>query len=135
MASQVLTDAEFNWNSVDLSAYVKSVTVNYEAEMQDETAMGDTTRISLGGLKVWSMDVELLNDEASSAVAQTLFPDVGVQRTALVRPTSSAVGATNPNYTGTGILVSFSPVSGAVGDLNRGTIRIQSAGALSRATS
>lgn len=135
MASVVLTDAEFNWNSVDLSAFTKSVTVNYEAEMQDETAMGDTTRINLAGLKIWSMDVALINDEAASAVAQTLFADVGVSRTVLIRPSSAAVSATNPNYTGSGILQSVSPVSGSVGDLNQGSIRIVSAGALSRATS
>ena len=135
MASVVLTDAVFSWNSVDLSDYTKSITISYEAETVDETAMGDTTRINLGGLKNWSMDVELINDEAASAVAQTLFADVGVQRTVLVRPSSSSVSSTNPNYTGTGLLVSFPPVGGSVGDLNRGSIRIVSAGALSRATS
>ena len=135
MASIVLTDAEFNHNSVDLSAYVKSVTINYEVETQDETAMGDTTRINIGGLKNWSLDLEVINDEAASAVAQTLFADVGVVRTVLVRPASSAVSTTNPNYTGSAILTSFSPVSGAVGDLNRSPLRYVCAGALSRATS
>lgn len=135
MASTVLTNAFISWNSVDLSDFLKSATLNYEAEMQDETAMGDTTRINLGGLKNWSIDLEFNGDEASSATAQTLFPDVGVQRTVILRPDAGSVSATNPNYTGTGILASFSPLSGGVGDLNRNPVRIMSAGALSRATS
>lgn len=135
MAEIILTDAHFEWNSVDLSDHVRSVTINYESEIQDITAMGDDTRVGKGGLKNWSMDVEFNNDEAASSVAQTLFADVGVSRTVLVRPTSASVGTTNPNYTGTGVLESFPPLGGAVGEVSRAAATIQSAGDLSRATS
>ena len=135
MASQVLTTTFFSHNAVDLSAFIKSATLTYEAEMQDETAFGDTTRLNIAGLKGWSVELEALNDEAASAVAQTLFADVGVARTVILRPTSSAVSATNPNYTGSAILQSFNPISGSVGDLNRTPLRYVAAGALSRATS
>ena len=41
-----------------LSAWVRSLTLNYEAESLEDTAMGDTFRSRLAGLKDWSVDVE-----------------------------------------------------------------------------
>lgn len=136
MAKIVLTDAYFEWNSVDLSDHVRSVTVNYAAEAVDQTAMGGNgTRENAGGLKVWSMDVELYADEASSSTSDTLFPDVGATQTVEVRATSAARSATNPGYTGTGLLENFNPIAGTVGDSAISTTRILNAGVLSRATS
>lgn len=135
MAVRVLTDAFVSWNAVDLSDHVTSVTLSYEGDEVPTTAMGDTTHKATGGLLRWEATVEFNNDEASSTVAQTLFPDVGVTRTLIIRPDKSeGVGATNPNYTGTGLLVSFPPLTGGVGELSKTTARIVSAGALSRAT-
>jgi hypothetical protein len=135
MAAFVFTDAYFSVTGTDLSAYVRSVTVNYQAELQDSTTMGDSTRERLGGLKDWSVDVEFNQDFASSAVDDTLWPLVGTTFVVAVRPTSSAKGATNPEYTGTGILESYPPLGGSVGDLATASITIQAAGDLSRATS
>jgi hypothetical protein len=57
-------------------------------------------------------------DFAATKVNATLTALVGVQTTVVVRPTSAVVGATNPNFTLTGALMSeYRPVTGAVGDL------------------
>lgn len=136
MATRVLDDAYVEWDSTDLSDHVQSVTLNYAAEMLDDTAMGDDTRSNKGGLYEWSVDVEFYADEAASEVAATLFSDVGAAKTIIVRPDNSeGVGATNPNYTGTATLESFPPISGSVGDMNMNSVTFQSAGTLSRATS
>lgn len=136
MASSLLfNDCFVSVGGVDLSAYVQSATVNYSAEMLDETAMGDTTRKNKGGLKNWSIDVEFKQDFAAGAVDVTLFSLVGTTFTVIVRPVkATAVSATNPNYTGTGILESYNPVGNGVADLATTSISIQSAGTLSRAT-
>lgn len=134
MAEFVFTDAFVTIDGVDLSDHVRSVTVNYSADMQDDTAMGDGTRSRLGGLKDWSVDVEFNQDFASSSVDDTLFPLVGTSFVVAVRPTSAARSATNPEYSGTGILESYPPLGGAVGDLSTSSITIQSAGTLSRLT-
>ena len=135
MASLAFIDASVSINAKDLSAFVRSVTINYAGEMLDETAMGDTTRKNKGGLKTWSIDVEFKQDfGATPAPDIDLFSLVGTTFTVIVRPVeSTVVGPTNPNYTGTGILESYSPVGNAVGDLALAPITIQSAGALSRA--
>lgn len=136
MAVRILDDVFFSWNSVSLSDHLTNIRFSYEADEIETTAMGDTTHESMGGLKSWSLEADLNNDEAASSVAQTLFPDVGVQRAIIVRPDNSeGVSGTNPNYSGTGLLVSFPPIMGGVGELSKTSIRIVSAGTLSRATS
>lgn len=136
MTKLVLTDAFVSINGVDLSDHVDTVTINHSADMQECTAMGDTTRERLGGLKDWSIDVEFFQDYAASNVDATLFPLIGTTFTVIVRPVNTGgVSTTNPNYTGTGILESYNPISGAVGDALKAPITIQAAGDLSRATS
>jgi len=135
MAKFVLTDASLVINSVDLSDHVRSVTLNYEAELQDDTTMGDDTRTNLGGLKNWSMDVEFTQDYASGEVDATLFSIVGSAVPVVLKPTSSAVSATNPSYSGTGVIGSYSPIGNSVGDLAVAPVTIAPAGTLTRATS
>ena len=135
MAEFVFTDASVVINAVDLSDHVRQVTLNYSAELQDDTAMGEDTRSRLGGLKDWSMEVEFNQDFAAAEVDVTLFPLVGTAFTVTLKPTSAAVSATNPSYSGTGILESYPPMGGSVGDLAVAAISIQAAGTLTRATS
>lgn len=135
MASIVYTDAFVSIAAKDLSAFVRSVTVNYSAELVDETTMGATTRINKGGLKNWSVDVEFKQDfGATPAPDIDLFSLVGTAVAIVVRPVkSTVVGPTNPNWTGTGILETYNPMEGSIGDLATATATFQSAGTLTRA--
>ena len=135
MAQLILEDAFVSVDGNDISSSVKSVTVNISAEMQDDTTMGDDTKSNKGGLKNWSAEVELLQDFASGQLDSILFPLVGTTVAVIFRPTSAAVSASNPNYTGNGTVESYPPLGGTVGDLASTTISIQPAGTLSRATS
>lgn len=134
MASLVLTNASVIINSVDLSAFVQSVTINAGAELVDATTMGDTTRKSRGGLRTWSIDVEFTQSFGVGAVDATLFGLVGATFPVSVQPVAGAATATNPRYSGTGILESYTPIGNAVGDLAVAPVTIQSAGPLTRAT-
>lgn len=135
MATHVLTDAVLTINSVDLSDWCKSATLEYEAEPIDETAMGDTTRINIGGLKSWSLSADLMQDYASSAVDQTLFSLIGTQVAVKLKATSASNSATNPEYQGTGLITGYAPVGGSVGELHMTRVSIACASALTRATS
>lgn len=118
MAVFVLTDADVTVNSVDLSDYVVSLTLNYEKEQVEVTAMGSTARSYTGGLQANSLDITFNQDFAATKVAATLDALVGTTTNVVVKPTSSAVGSTNPSYTITGAyLASTQPVAGSVGDL------------------
>jgi len=123
----------------NMSSYVRSVALAQEAEAQDETAMGDNSRYSLGGLKSWAMSLEMNQDFASTlGPGSTHFFGTLSGSTSVwwrVRPTTSAVAATNPEYRGYAMLVSASPVSGTVGDLAITSLEFVGIGDLTRGTS
>lgn len=135
MATFVLTDARVEVNSVDISDWVTSVTLSTEVDEQEDTAMGDSWRSRLGGLKEWTIELEFNQDFASSAVDQTLWPLLGTTTTVKVRPTSGSISATNPEYSGPALVKEYSPVDGGVGDTATTSVSWPSAGALARATS
>jgi len=135
MATAILDNAFVEFDSNDLSSYVRSVTLTYEAESQDETAMGDDTRIAIGGLKNWSAEVELNQDFGSSALDSIVFSLVGTTGTLKIREDSGAVSTSNPEYSGTALLTSYPPFGNAVGDLATTSLSFTSAGTLSRSTS
>lgn len=139
MAVFAATDYSVVYNSVELSPYVKSVELSVEGNDLDTTAMGTTnnsfhTRII--GLKDWKVTLELMNDFAAAQVDATIMPDIisGTARTITIKPTSSAVSATNPRYFGSVLATSGTPISGGVGDLSMNKISLVAAGALTRAT-
>ena len=135
MASTVLTNAYVLWGTgTNLSAYTRSVTLNYEAESLDDTLMGDDTRSHIGGLKSWSAEVELYED-TSSTVTAALFSDVGTVKNLAIRASATGKSASNPEYAGDALLVSMPPFGQGVGEINSITVSFENAGTLSRATS
>lgn len=135
MANFVLTDASVVVNSVDLSDQVRQVTLTVEADVQENTAMGDTFRSRLGGLKDWSVEIEFNQDFAASEVDATLWPLIGTVTTVTIKPTSGAVSATNPSFSGSAILSEYPPLDGSVGDVATASVTFEGAGTLTRATS
>ena len=117
MATFVLTNMHLTAGGVDLSDHVRSFTLDYSAELPDDTAMGDDTRsVGAGGLFNWTATVEWLQDFAAAKVDVTLFPLVGTAVALIIRPDAGAKSATNPEFTGSGVLGSYSPITGTVGD-------------------
>tara|TARA_R110000765_G_scaffold350091_3_gene440170 strand:+ start:2189 stop:2605 length:417 start_codon:yes stop_codon:yes gene_type:complete len=138
MASMVLYDAYLTVGGNDLSNHVRSITIDAGTTMQDDTAMGDTFQSNAPGLATWSISVEFLQDYAAGEVDAALSPLLGVAATPavlVIRPTSAAMGTANPRWTGTGVLESYSPVAGSVGDQAMASATWQAASVLLRETS
>ena len=134
MAELVLKNAFLQLGANDISANVRSIELPAGAEMLDDTAMGDSARSNAPGLQTWSITVEFNQDFAASALDSILWPLLGTTFTVEVRPDTGAVSTSNPKWTGTGTLESYTPIGGAVGDQAIAPITIQSAGVLTRAT-
>ena len=118
MADFVLKNAYVSINSVDLSDHVRSLTLTYESESVDNTAMGDTTHSFIAGLLDLTFTVEFYEDHASSKVQQTLFPLIGAAAFACaVRPVNTTIAATNPEYQFNAIIESYPLVAGSVGEM------------------
>lgn len=132
MASFAFTNATVSVNAVDLSTFTRSVTINTEAEDLEDTAMGDTFRSRIGGLKDWSVDIEFNQDFAASAVDVTIFALLGTVVAVAVKPTSGAISATNPEYSGNVLVSEYNPLDGSVGDLATTSVSWPGAGALTR---
>ena len=134
MSKVVLTDASITINSVALSDNANSVTINYEVDSVEVTAFGDTGHNFTGGLRNLSVEVALMQNYATGKTEATIYPLVGTTTTLVIKPSSGAVSATNPQYTITGaFLASHTPVAGAVGELSMTTLTF-TGGSIAKAT-
>lgn len=131
----VFTDAFVSVNSVDLSDWVTSVSVNIVYDEIEVTAMGATSHEFKAGLQSSTIDITFNNDFSASASYATVIAEIGQgDSTVSVRPTSSTVGATNPSFNMTKGMISTVPVlTGAVGELAQFTV--QAKGLITTATS
>jgi hypothetical protein len=130
MPTMVYTNAYVSINSVDVSAHVKSITLNYEAELLDDTVMGTAgTRSNFPGLKNWSLEVNFLQDYDAGSVDATLFALVGAAAFPVaVRAVNSAISTSNPEYQGPAVVESYPPLTGEVGALATATVMFKPAG-------
>lgn len=134
MAKFVFTDARFEINAVVLSDHVKQIELTVEMNEVDVTAMGNGGYSSrLAGMKRWTATATLFNDFAAANVDATIYPLMGVSTPIKIRPTTSAISATNPEFQGNAVVVSHTPISGAVGEAAMTTVKLNGVDALVRA--
>ena len=106
---------------VDLSAYVTSVTLTYEKDSIETTAMGATGHVFTGGLQNLSVALELNNDQAASSVLETLWSNVGTGTTQLTISNTTTVGTQKFTIVNA-FLAASTPVAGAVGELSKQSV-------------
>lgn len=135
MAKIVLTDVKVTVNGVNLSDHIASVTLSTEVNEVTTTGFSETSVSRVGGLKDSSVQLEFHQDFASSNVEATCYPLIGTLTTVVVSPTSGAASATNPTYTFSALVSSWSPVAGAVGDLSTVSVTWPISGGITKATS
>lgn len=134
MAIFVLTDAYVSVNSVDISDYVTSVSLPFNAAQVDTTAMGDSWNTAIGGLKSGSITINLHNDFVDDGLDEDMFALLGTVTAVAVRPTSSAISTANPEYQFDVLVTEWKPVDGSVGDLAATSVTWPFAGAVTRDT-
>lgn len=137
MADFVLKNAYVMINAVDLSDHVESLTLNYDADMQDNSAMGDTTHSHLPGLLVKSASVNFYQDFASAKVDATIQPLVGAAAFACkFKAVNTTTSTTNPEYTGNFVIESYPILGNSVGEMamSQVTLRSGDGSALARGT-
>jgi len=110
------------FNSVDLSAYVTSVTVNQSFDELEVTAMGDTAHKFAKGLEASTITLDFLNDNAATTVIPTLRAAYGTTVPVVIKQTTGAVSATNPSYSTTVLVNNLQNVNGGVADISSQSI-------------
>lgn len=123
MAAFVWTNAEVIINADDVSAFVRSVTLDLRQDMQEDTAMGDTSHSHIAGLKGSTMSVEFNDDFADNALDEILWDIYALQVPSFagvactVKPIKgTAIGAGNPEYQFNALMTNFGG-GGAVGSV------------------
>ena len=134
MASEtVLSNAKFEINGNDLSAFTQEITLNRNSESQDVSVMGTGTRKHKGGVKDWSIDVKLLYDCSTGGPEAILWALEGVTACVEYRPINACTTESRPQYWGVGTVFN-GPIGGAYGVMLPFTVRIEAYGDLTRAT-
>lgn len=128
--------------TVDLSAYVTSISLTQTFDEVETTAMSTSTSAShtfAKGLEASTLTVDFLNDWAASQVQATLQAAYGTTVTALIVPVKSAstvISATNPLYTVSILINNLTPVGspGTPGDYARSSMTFTCNSAVTYAT-
>jgi hypothetical protein len=136
MAKFVVTGTKVTVNTVDVSSSCAGAELVINAAEVDVTDFGSAgwTEI-IGGLKSGQVSLDFHSDFGAGAVS-ALFDDlVGTNGTVtLIAANGTAASATTPLYTIPVMFNSFTPVSGAVGDLSTFSVTLPTSGAVSYAT-
>jgi hypothetical protein len=132
LAKLVLTDAVVTLGGTDISANVAAVTLTSSAAEVETTAFGQGAVTRTGGLKDNSVTLSIHNDY--SAIEGLVYPLIGSTATIVVKSSSASVGTANPSYTATVLVTEWTPINGAVGELNTADVTWPISGTITKAT-
>jgi hypothetical protein len=128
------TDYKITVAGVNLSTNLNSVELALESDDLEVTAFGGTFRERIGGLKTGSLTLQFMQDFGSASVDATLFPLYNTLATVVIVPTSGTVNSTNPSYTATCLVNSYSPFASSVGDIATFSVTWPTSGTVTRGT-
>jgi hypothetical protein len=118
MAKYVMTNTKVTINGTDFSSALNSVELALSADEVDTTNFGGSGwKGNAAGLKSASVTLNWMQDFGAGSVNAILQPLFGSNATVVCIPTSTAVSATNPSWSGEFVVSQYSPIAGAVGDL------------------
>jgi hypothetical protein len=119
VAAFAFLDGRLEINSVVMSSFCTGFTLPMEYEALEDTAMGDTARSRIAGLSDSTLSAQFNQDMAGSATDITLYTAHATRSPVVVkaRATSSAIGATNPEYVGSYLPSQHQPFGNSVGEL------------------
>jgi hypothetical protein len=128
------TDYKITVAGVNLSTSLNSVELALESDDLETTAFGGEFRTRIGGLKSGSITLQFMQDFAAASVDATLFPLYNTLATVVIVPTSGTVTSTNPSYTATCLVNSYSPFASSVGDIATFSVTWPTSGTVTRGT-
>jgi hypothetical protein len=107
-----------------ITDHVSTVSLNREIDQVEITAMNDNVANFIGGVERPVLNLEVFNDFAASSV-NSLFEDaLGTKLNIKLIPVSGTVTATNPSYTMSCLITSWTPVNGAIDSVSSVTVSL-----------
>ena len=120
--AQVITNATVTIGSVDLSSSIRKVTLSTSRAELDTTTFGSTAKRRVAGLADNKVSLDFNQDFSASSVEATLYTLIGSTTTIVIKPNGTTASATNPSYTFTALVTSWTPLDAQVGELASATI-------------
>lgn len=136
MAKFVVTGTKVTVNGADVSSSCARAELVINAAEVTTTDFGSAgwTEV-IGGLKSGTVSLDFHSDFGVGAISTLFQPLIGTIGTVtLIAANGTAASATTPSYTATVLINSFTPVSGAVGDLSTFSVSFPTSGAVAYAT-
>ncbi len=134
MAKLVLTNATVSLNGTDISNDVAAITLSTTAAEVPTTSFGSGGAVTrVAGLIDNSVTLSLHNEYSS--VEGLIFPLIGSTAvTMVIKASTAAVSTANPSYTFSVLCTEWTPVNGAVGELNTADVTWPISGTITKAT-
>jgi hypothetical protein len=136
MAKFVATGTQVTLNGSDISSNVARAELVVNSAEVTTTDFGSAGWVEvIGGLKSGSVSLDFHSDYGTGAISDLLSDLVGTIGTVtLIAANGTAPTATTPKWTAEVLINSFTPVSGAVGDLSTFSVTFPTSGAVTYAT-
>jgi hypothetical protein len=132
MAKLVLTNANITIGGTDVSANVASVQIETSVDEIETTAFGPGNgKTRVGGLLDTTISLSMHNDY--SAIEGLIYPLIGSTTSVVIKPNGTAVSTASPSYSATVLVNSWSPINGAVGELNTVDVSFPVSGTVTKA--
>ena len=134
MAKLVLTNSVVTLNGTDISSDVAAITLSTTAAEVPTTSFGSGGAVTrVAGLIDNSVTLSLHNEYSS--VEGLIYPLVGSTAvTMVIKPAgTAAAGTASPHYTFSVLVTEWSPVNGAVGELNTADVTWPISGTITKA--
>lgn len=136
MTKIVLLDAQLSIANNALTNWVSKIELSDEFEAKKTTTFGSGgAEENKGGLESFEMAIQFKQDYDAAALDSIMWALRRSVVTFATRAMASAVGTSNPNYTGSILINKWVPLAGNVGDVAEVDVSFPGSGPLSRATS
>jgi len=134
MAKLVLTNASVTLNGTDISTDVAAITLSTSAAEVPTTSFGSGGAVTrVAGLIDNSVTLSLHNEYSS--LEGLIYPLVGSTAvTIVIKASTAAVSTANPSFTASVLITEWTPVNGAVGELNTADVTWPISGTITKAT-
>jgi len=134
MAKLVLTNASVTLNGTDISTDVAAVTLSTSAAEVPTTSFGSGGAVTrVAGLIDNSVTLSLHNEYSS--LEGLIYPLIGSTAvTIVIKASTAAVSTANPSYTASVLVTEWTPINGAVGELNTADVTWPISGTITKAT-
>ena len=143
--AQVIISTSTSLGSNDVSNLVSSVELTRTYDLLDDTVMGESAHSRKAGLETVTANIEFVQVFSTAGSQQNLdlllntLADIGATGSSFLlrlAPKNATISSANPSYSFLAVLESYSPISGAVGEILKTTVPFQSAGgSVTRASS